>query len=49
MGIKATIYLEKLKQRIFPALSKTSVMKLVNNPRTPAGLKAYWRKKLQKM
>lgn len=32
-----------------PRMDKATIRKIVNNPRTPAGLKAYWRKRLAKM
>jgi len=32
-----------------PRMTKETVRKIVNNPRTPPGLRAYWRKRLAKM
>ncbi len=30
-----------------PKMSQQTIKKLVNNPKTPAGLKAFWKKKLR--
>ena len=32
-----------------PKMTKTTMQKIVNNPKTPKGLKAYWKKRLAAM
>ena len=32
-----------------PKMTKATMQKIANNPKTPAGLKAYWKKRLKAM
>ena len=32
-----------------PKMTKATMQKIVNNPKTPKGLKAYWKKRLAKL
>lgn len=35
------------KKRKAPVISRATALKIVKNPKTPAGLKAFWKKKLK--
>jgi cephalosporin-C deacetylase-like acetyl esterase len=38
-----------MAKRKAPKMTKETIKKILANPKTPAGLKAYWRKRLANM
>ena len=44
---KVNKVVKKKTKRKAPKVTKATALKIVKNPKTPAGLKAYWKNKLK--